>query len=278
VDIQAPHWYDVPHQQVLVTGAGSGIGRAVAVELARQGIRVYAAGRRSEALRETAALAASLPGQVVEYPLDVRDANAVEKMFQRISFDGVVTGLVHAAATARLGTFLDNPAENFRKTVESALFGTANVLWHFGTSLRANDTGGAAVVVSSGTAAAGSAGISGSSAAKAGVESLMRSVAREWGSYGIRVNCVQPGLFPVEATTELWGDPELQAHQLDGIALKRYGRIPEIVGAFVFLLSDAASYMTGSTIRVDGGQGTGRWPIPEHRLPRADPVSPAAHE
>lgn len=257
-------WCPISHHRILVTGGGSGLGRAVALALHRQGKVVLVAGRRIAALEETAEIARSTggPGEIVAVTCDVRRFVEVEDLFDQVGALGGVTALVHAAGTARVGTLLDAPVGSFQQTIESALGGTVHVLRRFGGDLVAAGRGGAAVLISSSTAEVGTAGIGGSAAAKAGVISLARTVAREWGGAGIRVNCIAPGVVPVEESSPLFEEAAVGERLFEQIALGRYGTPDEIVGPILFLLSDAASYMTGVNMTVDGGQTLGGWPVP----------------
>lgn len=257
-------WCSIPHDRILVTGGGSGLGRAVALALSRLGKTVIVAGRRLAPLEETAALAAAAgaTGPVVATTCDVRQEAEVDQLFDGLAGGGGVTAMVHAAGSARVGTLLGAPSGSFERTFQSALVGTVHVLRRFGGDLVAGSRRGAAVLISSSTAELGTAGIGGSAAARAGVISLARTVAREWGGAGIRVNCVAPGVFPVEGSQALFDAPGVDERLFEQIALGRYGEPDEIVGPILFLLSEAASYMTGTNMTVDGGQTIGGWPVP----------------
>jgi NAD(P)-dependent dehydrogenase (short-subunit alcohol dehydrogenase family) len=255
--------FDLPHERVVVTGAGSGIGRAVALALAASGVAVFALGRRVGALAETATLASGSPGRIVRLQCDVTDDQSVAEAFATMESDGEgpATGLVHAAAQMVKRPARDMTATQFQEVVISTLFGSFNVVRRWAEPLFDAPTGGAAVMLTSNSASRGTPGVSHSSAGKAGVEALTKSLAREWGPYGIRINAVGPGPFPVAKSEQAWSSDRVRARMGEAIALGRYGRLPEIVAPVLFLLTSGAGYVTGQTLRVDGGLSLTRWSI-----------------
>lgn len=249
-----PLRFEAVDGRVIVPGGGSGIGRGVALALAEAGAEVFVLGRRREKLAETAALAGRAPGRVVPIPCDVLDEAGVAAAFAAIDADGgPAAGLAHCAAAVTYVPAAELAPAEFREVVGSALFGAFNVLSAWGRALLAAGRPGAAVLVSSSIAARGTPGAAHSSAGKAGVEAMMRTVAREWGPAGIRLNCFGPGFFPVERNAEWIGDPVNRAPLEEKVALGRLGELHEAVGPILFLLSDAAGYATGETLNVDGG-------------------------
>jgi NAD(P)-dependent dehydrogenase (short-subunit alcohol dehydrogenase family) len=257
---------EIPHDRVVVTGGGSGIGRAMALELAGLGRTVYVMGRREEKLLETAKLGADLPGRIVAQRCDATDPDQVAAAFAVVENDGLATGLVHAAAQVSLGLARDIDPREFQRTVESTLCTTFNVLQRWGVALIDAGRSGAAVAFTSATATGGIPGISHSSAGKAGVVSLARALGREWGPYDVRVNCIGPGAFPIAKSEEMFGADVVSQRMAEVIALGRYGQMPEIIGPTMFLLSAAASYITGQHLVVDGGQTLLEWIVPKEAL------------
>lgn len=255
--------FDLPHERVVVTGAGSGIGRAVTLALAASGVAVFALGRRVDKLVETATLGGECPGRIIPLVCDVTDDHSVSEAFATIEADGQepATGLVHAAAQMVKRPARDMTAAEFQEVVTSTLFGSFNVVRRWAEPFFEAPTGGAAVMLTSNSASRGTPGVSHSSAGKAGVEALTKSLAREWGPYGIRLNAVGPGPFPVAKSERAWSSDGVQARMSEAIALGRYGRLPEIVAPVLFLLTTGAEYVTGQTLRVDGGLSLTRWSI-----------------
>ena len=242
------------HERTVVTGGGSGIGQRTALDLAALGGTVYVLGRREEALADTVARAEGLPGRVVPFTTDVRDPDRVDAAFGRIEDDGGPVGaLVHAAAEVAYTPGDRLTPDGFRSVMESVLFGTFVVVSRWSRPLLRDGLPGCAVAVTSNMATQGTPGAAHSSASKAGVEAMFRSLAREWGSRQVRLNLVGPGFIVVDRTASMWDDPQASQHVQDQIATGRPGTVEESVGPILFLLSEAASYMTGEIVVVDGG-------------------------
>lgn len=239
--------------RIAVTGGGSGIGQGVALALARAGATVFVLGRREEALEATAAQA-ERPGSIIPVPCDATDESLVDAAFAEIEGNGgPVPGLVHCAASVEYARGRDITADRFRRVVGSTLFGAFNVIHRWGVALLDSELKGASVALTSAMATMGTPGVAHSSAGKAGTEAMVKSLAREWGPSGLRLNVVGPGFFPVARTREMFeGDGE-GSRIVGQIAMGRVGELEEIVGPIVFLMTEAASYITGETLVPDGG-------------------------
>jgi NAD(P)-dependent dehydrogenase (short-subunit alcohol dehydrogenase family) len=253
--------------RILVVGAGSGIGRALSIELVERGVTVYAAGRRQHRLAETADLASG-PGRVVPLPCDITVQADVDAMFMAIEADGPVPCLVNCAAAATYSPAIDLTVEQFDDAIGWSLLGGFKLLHRWGRSLLAAGAEGTAITLTSGLASRGTPGVAHSSAGKAGLEALTKALAREWGPDGLRLNAVGVGLFPVEKSNALWADEELRARNMEQIALARHGELPEIVGPILFLLSEAATFITGHVLHVEGGVRLPAWPVPPKHIKR----------
>lgn len=251
--------------RILVVGAGSGIGRALATELAGLGATVYVGGRRRHRLTETASLAGG-PGRVVPIRCDITVQAEVDAMFSAIEADGPVPCLVNCASAATYSRAIDLTAEQFDETIEWSLSGGFKLLHRWGSALLAAGETGTAITLTSGLASRGTPGVAHSSAGKAGLEALTKALAREWGPDGLRLNAVGVGLFPVEKSSAMWADEELRARTMEQIALARHGELPEIVGPIVFLLSAAATFITGHVLQVEGGVRLPAWPVPPRQI------------
>ncbi len=257
---------DFPHERVVITGGGSGIGRAVALELSRIGVDSYVLGRREQMLDETVSMAAGNPGAVRAIRCDVRDPAAVDAAFGVVESDGVATGLLHGAAHVSMMEARSMTPEQFAEVVGSTLLGSFNVVRRWADPLLRDSIGGAAVMMTSNLASRGTPGIAHSSSGKAGVEALVKSLGREWGPFGITLNAIGPGPFPVEKSAALWSDPKVRERMSKEVALGRYGELREIVAPIMFMLSAGAAFTTGQCLAVDGGMSLSHWPVPPEEL------------
>ena len=239
-------------QVVFVSGGGSGVNLAIAESVAALGGDIAICGRTEERLRVAASRLESLGARVVTAVADVRDEDAVTAALTRTADElGPVNGIVCGAA----GNFVA-PAETistngFRAVVDIDLLGSFHVAKAGFDQLR--ETHGSVLFVSGGPSFMTLLGQSHVSAAKAGVDQLMRTLALEWGRHGIRSNSIVPG--PVSGTEGMRRLTESSAGQawVDSVPLGRFAEPEEIGRMAALILSPLASYMTGAQIRVDGG-------------------------
>ena len=238
----------------LVTGGGTGLGRAMALELARLGAGVAVCGRRREPLEETAQ---ELGERGLAVPCDVRDPEQVASAFTATEAAlGPVTTLVNNAA----GNFVVKAEElspnGWRAVVGIVLDGTFYCSRELARRLiaRGGGDGGAIVNVLATYAWTGGPGTAHSAAAKAGVLNLTRTLAVEWARHRIRVNAIAPGLVDTPgAAAQLWADEWAREALLAKIPLRRFGREEEIAHACSYLVSDYSDYVTGEVLTLDGG-------------------------
>jgi len=250
-------------QVCLVSGAGSGLGREIALELARLGAAVVGCGRRPEPLEETAELAAGLPGSFAHEQLDIRDEDAVAALV-----DGVLErhGRLDVLVNNAGGQFL-SPAEaitpkGFRTVVELNVEGTW-LMTHAAATRAFIPQGGGKVLSVTLSPHNGMPGMVHSGAARAAVENMMRTLAIEWARFGIRTVALAAGQFATE--TLLTKYPQAVVDNLErSIPLQRAGRAEEMAWLVAYLASPAGDFFSGTTITIDGARDNwaGPWPPP----------------
>ena len=251
---------------ILVSGGGTGIGRAIAHELAALGAHVVLAARRPEKLAEVAAEIAEAGGTASTYVVNIRKPAQVERLFEQVAED---FGELHALVNNAGGQFM-SPAERinhqgWHAVVETNLTGT--FLMTREAFNRFFEKKGGAVVNIVVEMWRGFPGMVHTGAARAGVVNMTKTLAVEWARYGVRVNCVAPGLIEGSGF-ESYGPamrPFIDSTRHD-LPFKRFGSEAEVAAAVTFLLSPAAAYISGETLRVDGGSSLWRktWEIDDH--------------
>ena len=251
----------------LITGGGTGIGRAIAHEVASLGGHVILAARKMERLEKTAAEIMESGGRASYYKLNIRDEAMVQDTVEHILREhGTLDGLVNNA-----GGQFPSPAENISQkgwhaVIETNLTGTFNM--SRAAFNHAMSKSGGVIVNIVAEMWRGFPGMSHTGAARAGVVNLTQTLAVEWAAHGVRINAIAPGYIYGHGITQY--DPAFIEQVLetvnDDIPAKRMGTESEVAAAVTFLLSPAAAYITGETIRVDGGSSLWRkhWDIPAH--------------
>ena len=252
------------NRRVLITGGGTGLGKATAQRFLELGAEVYICGRREEVVASTAQeLHLRTGGRIHARRCDVRDAAAVEEMMTALWADGPLDVLINNAAGNFLGRTEELSLGAFQSVIGIVLMGSLHATLACGRRWLAAHHKGAVLSVTTTYTETGSAYVVPSAVAKAGVQSLMRSLAVEWGNRGIRMNCIAPGPIPTEgAFSRLLPRPELEQAAKDRNPLGRFGTVEEFANLAAFLVSDAATYINGAVVTMDGGeflQGAGEF-------------------
>lgn len=238
---------------VVVTGAGHGLGTAIARAAAADGWTVGALDLDGDAAARTAD---GLGGRGVALTADTTDEHAVEAALDRLA---EATGraapdaVVCNAGIVRFGPLLDASLDDWRAVVDVNVTGTFVTARAVARRLVAAGTPGSIVTVTSmnGVAPGPNAGAYG--ATKAGVARLTQQMALEWGAHGIRANAVAPGLIDAGMSEPIYADPDIRRRRSGRVPLGRLGTGPDVAAVVLFLLSDAAAYVTGTELLVDGG-------------------------
>lgn len=250
----------------LVTGGGSGIGKGVAGGLARAGARVMIVGRNAERLNAAAGeiveqLVGDVPGEIRAHPADVIDEEQVAGVVEAaVAWGGTLAGVVHCAGGSEtIGPVTQIDSEAWRRTVDLNVNGTMYVLKH--SARKMVRAGGGSFVGISSIAASnvhrwfGAYGVS-----KSALDHLMMLAADELGPSWVRVNGIRPGLIRTELVEVLLSSPEVSEDYRQCTPLPRTGEVTDVANLAMFLLSDAAGWITGQVINVDGGHGLRRGP------------------
>jgi NAD(P)-dependent dehydrogenase (short-subunit alcohol dehydrogenase family) len=237
----------------LLTGAGGFLVSELSCAAGRAGMKVVCCDSRLEEAQVTADNINSSGGKAIAYQLDVREPVAFKGALETtLATFGTLDCIVNGAGANAPTPFLEISMQEWNEILAVQLTGTMLSCQVFGGHMLKNG-GGSIVNISSASAGPPLSKAFAYSVAKAGVSNLTQNLAREWGTQGVRVNALRPGFFPTEWSMRNFITPERQAAILGHTAMKRYGRPEELVGAALWLFSDAASFVTGAEIAVDGG-------------------------
>jgi len=239
----------------LVTGGGSGIGKGVAAAVVAAGGNAMLVGRNADKLSAAAdEISGSGAGRALYEPADVTNEDEVARVVDAATaWTGRLHGVVHCAGGSEtIGPVTQIDSELWRRTVDLNINGTMYVLKHSAREM-VRGGGGSFVGISSIAASNTHRWFGAYGVSKAGVDHLMQLAADELGPSWVRVNCIRPGLIRTELVAPVLESPELRADYASCTPLPRPGDVDDIASASVFLLSDAASYITGQVINVDGG-------------------------
>jgi NAD(P)-dependent dehydrogenase (short-subunit alcohol dehydrogenase family) len=261
------------NKRILITGGGTGLGKAMAHRFLQLGATVYICGRREEVLKETAA-ELSTHGPIHALVCDIRNLDFVEAMIDSIWKSGPLDILVNNAAGNFIARTEELSPRAFESVIGIVLLGTLHTTMACGQRWLKAGHKGIVLSISATYAPVGSAYVVPSAISKAGVEALTRSLAVEWGNRGIRMNAIAPGPIPTQgAFSRVLPRPELEALALDRNPMHRFGTVEELANLAAFLVSDGSSYINGEVVRMDGGeflQGAGEFSNLGRTLTNAD--------
>lgn len=237
----------------LVTGAGQGNGRTIALGLAQAGARVIVTDMNAETVGETAEQVRNQGGESWQFVLDVTSEEACQSLAKRVTKEiGHIDLLVNnAGIIIREGMASPKAAANWRKTIDVNVHGTFNVTHAWLPAIKA--TKGSIINIASIAAYAGQGGSLGYSPSKGAIKMFTQSLAQELAPFGVRVNALAPGVIETPMTAPTREDPERLKLFMSRIPLGRVGKTEDLVGPVIFLSSDMSRYVTGITLAVDGG-------------------------
>src|SRR5438105_15300924 len=242
-------------KRILVTGGGTGIGKGIAARYLELGVELWIAGLRGGVLEDAAReLSSKHGGSVRTHAVDIRDAAAVDAMVQRIWDEaGPLTGLVNNAAGNFISPTKDLTPNGFNAIANIVFHGTFYVTHAVGKRWIAGGHNGSVVSILVTWVHTGSPYVVPSAMSKAGLHVMTKSLAVEWGRFGIRLNAIAPGPFPTEGATKRLrpGGGFDDSSKMN--PMRRIGRMGELQNLATFLMADGCEWLTGETIGLDGG-------------------------
>lgn len=241
-------------QTAIVTGAGRGIGRSIALALAEFGADVCVCARTAEEVEETAAMVRGLGRRALPMCTDVTRREEVEEMVDRTRRElGRIDVLVNNVGIAVVKPFLEQTPEDWQRQIGPNLMALFHCTRAAGRHLVAQRSG-KIINVSSVAGVGGKAGMTLYGATKAGVIQFTRALAIEWAPHHVHVNCIVPGAFYTRPMQVVLDDPTMGPIRVKKIPLKRAGDPDELGGLAVFLASQVSAFVTGAILTVDGGE------------------------
>jgi 3-oxoacyl-[acyl-carrier protein] reductase len=241
------------NRTALVTGAGRGIGRAIAETLARNGVNVICVSKSADSCGAAAAAITQAGGRAKALAVDVADgaavANAAETLLAEFP---TIDILINNAGITRDGLLFRMSDADWNDVVSTNLSSCFHWTKHLARPMT-RARWGRVVNITSVSGIMGNAGQANYAAAKAGMIGFTKSLAREFASRGVTVNAVAPGFIKTDMTTELIAKPDVAAKILEVVPLKRFGEAADIANMCAYLCSEEASYITGQVFTVDGG-------------------------
>jgi len=245
--------FDLAGRTAVVIGGTSGIGRAIALGLAQAGANVVCSSRRQQQVEEASAEIEAIGRRTIQCTSDVADRQSLKDLLKACIMEfGRVDILVNSAGRTKREPTVDQSEEDWNAILETNLNGTLRSCQVFGRHMVANGYGRIINIASLSTFVS-LFEVAAYSASKAAVASLTKSLAIEWAKSGVNVNAIAPGVFRTALNQKLLDETPRGQEFLTRTPMGRFGKVEELAGAAVFLASDAASYVTGEVLVVDGG-------------------------
>ncbi len=245
--------FDLTGKTAVVIGGSSGIGRTLALGLADAGADVVASARRTAQVEETAGEIEARGRQTLRVPTDVHERSSIVALRDAVvARFGKVDILVNAAGITKKAPTVDFAEEDWLRIIDTNLTGTLRGCQIFGEHMLQRQRG-RIINIASLASQVSLYQVAAYSASKAGVASLTKSLAVEWSRHGVLVNAILPGVFRTELNAALLDGTERGREFLMRTPMGRFGKTEELVGAAVFLASDASTFVTGQLLAVDGG-------------------------
>ena len=243
------------NKRILITGGGTGLGKEMAKHFAAHGANLYICGRRENVLKETAEEIESKYKTTVSYQtLDIRASKDVEDYIETIFQEGPLDGLVNNAAGNFISPTKDLSHKGFDAIANIVFHGTFYITHSVGKRWIESNKKGSIINILTTWVWTGSPYVVPSAMSKSGINTMTKSLAAEWGKYGIKINGIAPGPFPTKGAWDRLNPDDNDDGMMNTVPLGRVGEMSEIQNLATFLMADGCDYLTGQTIGLDGGQ------------------------
>jgi NAD(P)-dependent dehydrogenase (short-subunit alcohol dehydrogenase family) len=244
---------DLKSKVAVVIGGTSGIGLTLAKGLADAGADVVATGRRADLVKSAADEIRALGRKSLVVPCDITDRASIEALHASVEKEfGKVSILLNSAGMTRKTPSLDVGEDEWNRIMETNLTGTLRTCQIFGRKMIERKYG-RIINIASVASGRGFFEVAAYAASKSGVVSLTQTLAMEWAQHGVCVNAIAPGVFRTDLNKALLDGTARGQEFITRTPMRRFGQLPELIGAAVFLASDSASFVTGHVLAVDGG-------------------------